>query len=389
VNTWDFDAAWARQGHGTLKWEALAARFGRADLLPLWVADMEFPTPAFILEALQAELAQRDFGYRLTPSAFAEAVAGWMLARHGWQVHPDWVLAAPGVVPSLGLAVLALSEPGAGVVVQPPVYPPLLSVAAEQGRRCIENPLRRVGMRWEMDFDHLEQCFRAGSRLLLLCHPHNPVGRLWEPETLRRLGALAGRYAVTVVSDEIHADISYGTPFTPFAALAPELAALTVTLNAPGKSFQTAALNTAYIIASDPHLRTRLRQVLQRFHLHTPHPLGVAALVAAYREGAGWIEALNGYLAGNRDLACKTLAAQAPALGVTVPEATYLLWLDFAAYGWDDAQLATTLVQQARLALSPGASFGRGGANHARLNFALPRAQLATAFARLVAVLPK
>lgn len=377
---WNFDAGQPRQGYGTLKWDALAARFGRADLLPLWVADMDFPTPDFIVTALASELARQDWGYRLTPAALADAVAGWMQTRHGWAVQPSWVQPVPGVLTALALAIQTYTLPGDTVVVQPPVYPPFLRLATDAGRRTLENPLKRTGTRWDMNLDHLESCFQQGARLLLLCHPHNPVGRLWSQTTLQQVADLARRYGVWVLADEIHADITYGAPFTPFATLAPEL---TLTVSAPGKSFQTAALNMAYVISAEPRLRNPFIRTLQGMHLHVPHPFGVAALIAAYQQGAPWIAALNQYLAANRAWACQTLAAQSPALGVTVPEATYLLWLDFSAYGWDDALLQQRLVQTARLALNPGPSFGTGGSGHARLNFALPQAQLNHALTQL------
>ncbi len=380
MSDYDFATGQDRQGYGALKWDARKARFGRADLLPLWVADLDFPTPDCIVTALEAELAHRDWGYRLTPAAFAEAVAAWMWTRHGWAVQPGWVQPVPGVLTALALSIQTHTAPGDAVIVQPPVYPPFLHLAPGVGRRTLENPLRKNGTHWEMDLEHLEACFQQGARLLLLCHPHNPVGRLWPLETLQAIAELARRYGVLVVSDEIHADITYGAPFIPFASLVPEL---TLTVSAPGKSFQTAALNTAYLIASEARWRTPVVQVLQQLHLHVPQPFGVAALVAAYQHGAPWLAALNQYLAGNRALACQTLADQVPALGVTVPEATYLLWLDFQAYGWDDARLQQRLVQEARLALNPGSSFGTGGNGHARLNFALPRAQLQQALTRL------
>lgn len=375
----DFDTPIDRAGTHSVKYELRAAKFGRADVMPLWVADMEFAAPPCVREALAARAAHPVYGYTLTPREALESIADWQWRRHGWRVETDWITLTPGLVPSLALAVQAFSAPGEGVVVQPPVYNPLFEAIERNGRRVLRNALPWDGARHAMDREALAASLTPDTRLLLLCSPHNPGGRVWTRAELEALGALCERHDLTVISDEIHADLVYpGANHRPFAGLAPELAARTVTLGSPGKTFNIAGLNTSFAIIADDARRARYREALAAMHWEGPNLFGPVALAAAYREGEAWHSALLDYLRGNRDLALAHIAVHSPSVRCPAPEATFLLWLDCRALGLDDAALRTRLVD-AGLGLSPGTQFGAEGSGFMRMNFALPRARLRTA----------
>lgn len=385
--TFDFDTPLSRLGSHSVKYDLRGAKFGRDDVLPLWVADMDFAAPACVLDALRARLEHPILGYTVIPPSTYEAIADWQWRRHGWRVEPDWISLLPGLVPALALCVQAFSRPGAGVVAQPPVYNPLFETVERNGRRLVANPLRWTEEGHRMDFDQLQAALTPDTRLLLLASPHNPGGRVWRRDELERLGELCLAHDLLVVSDEIHADLVYpGARHLPLAAVAPELAARTVTLNSPGKTFNIAGLNCAYAICPDPGLRARLRAAAQTLHLESINLLGPVALEAAYGQGEAWLRALMDYLGGNLELALTYLARRLPYIGCARPEATFLLWLDCRALGLDDAGLRQRLID-AGLGLSPGTQFGPQGGGCMRLNFALPRQQLRAALTRLAAAL--
>jgi cystathionine beta-lyase len=307
----------------------------------------------------------------------------WQWRRHGWRVEKEWITLLPGVVPSLDLCVQALTLPCESVVVQPPVYNPIFESAERNGRRVIRNPLKWEDGRHAMDFGQLEAALTPDTRLLHLCSPHNPGGRVWRREELERLGDMCARHNLTLISDEIHADLVFpGSKHLPIASLSPDLAALTLTLNSPGKTFNIAGLNTSYAITPDPGLRARFQDAVHRLHLEGPNLFGLTALKAAYREGEPWLAALLDYLKGNIDLACTYIAGHLPGVGCSVPEATFLLWLDCRNLNLEDADLRQRLVD-AGLGLSPGTQFGPEGSGFMRMNVALPRAALETALGRL------
>jgi cystathionine beta-lyase len=383
----DFDTPVDRRGTDSNKWGKYAGR----DVLPLWVADMDFAAPDCVLAALRARLEHPILGYTVTPESTFAAIADWQWRRHGWRVEREWISVLPGLVPALALCVQAFSRPGEGVVVQPPVYNPLFEAVARNGRRLVTNPLLWTPAGHRMDFDQLEAALTPDTRLLLLCSPHNPGGRVWRRDELERLGAICLAHDLIVISDEIHADLVYpGAKHLPLAAITPELARRTVTLNSPGKTFNIAGLNCAYAICPDPGLRARLRAAAQSLHLEGANLLGPVALEAAYGQGEAWLAALLDYLRGNRDLARASLARRLPHVGCQAPEATFLLWLDCRAccqaQGLDDTRLRQRLID-AGLGLSPGSQFsapsGAEGSGFMRLNFALPRAQLDVALERL------
>lgn len=385
--SFDFDTPLSRLASHSVKYDLRRARFGRADVMPLWVADMDFAAPPCVQQALAERAAHPVYGYTLADAGVFEAIGDWQWRRHGWRVEQAWIVLLPGVVPALGLGVQAFTSPGEGVVVQPPVYNPLFESVARNARRVVRNPLIWSEGHHAMDFDQLEAALTPDTRLLHLCSPHNPGGRVWRRAELERLGEICARHDLLIVSDEIHADLVFpGSKHLPIASLDAELAARTVTLNSPGKTFNTAGLNTAYAIIPDPGLRARFHAAVQRLHLEGPNLFGLAALKAAYREGGTWLEALLDYLHGNLELACDSIAEHLPGVTCRVPEATFLLWLDCRAWcrthGLDDAALRQGLVDDG-LGLSPGTQFGEEGSGFMRMNVALPRAELKEALQRL------
>ena len=384
----DFDRILPRAGTHAVKWDGRRGYFGTEDVLPLWVADMDFAAPEAVTRALAQRAAHPIYGYTLLPDSVFEALIGWMQNRHGWTVERDWVLLVPGVVPSLHAAVLAFAEAGEGVIVQPPVYFPFFSSVTTPGRRVIENPLRLLDGRYEMDFAHLERCAaEPDARLLLFCSPHNPVGRVWREDELREILRIARAHDLVVLSDEIHHDLIYpGQRHTPLACLAGAGDAL-VTAVAPSKTFNIPGLGLSALVVPDPVLREKLRRAFDLLHVTGANPFSLAAFEAAYRDGAPWLDALRAYLADTRDMATAYLAEHAPGIRPIAPEGTYLLWLDCRelcrARGLDDAGLKRFFIDQARVGMNPGAVFGTGGSGFMRLNLGAPRAVVMEALARI------
>jgi cystathionine beta-lyase len=384
---YDFDTPIDRSGTYPVKYALRQARFGRDDVLPLWVADMDFAAPECVREALAARSAHPIYGYTVTPEEAIEAIVAWQGARHGWRVAPDWVRVGPGLLPLLSVVIEALSQPGEAVAVPTPVYNPLFETPARLGRRVIRLPLQHTPEGQRMDCDAWSQAITPDTRLLILCSPHNPGGRVWRRDELERLGELCLRHDLIVVSDEIHADLVYPPhEHVPFASLSPALAARTVTLNSPGKTFNIAGLHTAYAIMPDRGLRDRLHAALQAHHCEGANLMGLTAMQAAYRAGEPWLAALMDYLAGNLDLALDGLAALAPGVVCARPQATFLLWLDCRRLGLPDPVLHRRLID-AGLGLSPGTQFGPEGSGFMRLNYGLPRERLRQALGLLTSAL--
>lgn len=386
TTSFDFDALIERSGSACEKWDARQQKFGRADVLPLWVADMDFAAPPCVQQALAERAAHPVYGYTFADESLHAALHGWYQRRHGWAINPAQLLLTPGVVPSLFAAVNALTEVGDSILVPTPVYPPFLAAVEQNRRRLVQSPLQHTPTGWQLDFDHLEQEARAGAKLLLLCSPHNPVGRVWSQAELMRLIELALRYRLVLVSDEIHCDLTYsGVTHMPLARLAPpELRLLTAV--SPSKTFNMPGLNLSALVVAQAADRQALKQVFQRAHVNPSHPFTLAAFRAAYQQGDAWLEALRVYLDGNCQFAQAQLAAM-HGINALSPEATCLLWLDCRELGLGDVELRDFFIQQAGLGLNEGISFGLGGAGHMRLNIGTQRLRLVQAFEQLQAAL--
>ena len=381
--SFDFDRIIPREGSDSLKWDGRAAVFQTEDVLPLWVADMDFAVPEAVSQALAARAAHPIYGYSLIADAVYASLVDWLRIRHRWHIERDWISMAPGVVPSLHAAVLAFAGVGEGVIVQPPVYFPFFSAVTGNGRRLIENPLVFEEGRYRIDFAHLEVCARD-ARLLLLCSPHNPVGRVWTEEELGEVLRIVRKHDLVVLSDEIHHDLIYpGFRHTPLATLAGECDRI-VTAVAPSKTFNIPGLGLSALVASNPEHREKLRQAFAHLHLGGANPFSTVAFAAAYREGASWLDALMAYLADTRDEVMATLESQVPDIRMVASEGTYLLWLDCRALNLDDEALKRYFVRVARVGMSPGSLFGQGGAGFMRLNIGAPRAVIREALGRVV-----
>lgn len=370
------DAPMDRRGTHCEKWDGLERYFGRDDLVAMWVADMDFPTVPQVCDALVARARHPVYGYTNTGEDDRIAEADWLLRRHALKVETDWILYSPGVVDSLYFCVGALTEPGDAVLVQPPVYGPFYQAVKLFGRKLVTNPLVEDSDGWKIDFDDLEAKFLGGVCMMLLCSPHNPVGRVWTREELQRVVDLANRYGVMLVSDEIHADFVFdGRKQTRLLAL--DGAQHFVMLTSATKSFNLAGLRQSSVIAPDAQARDALSKAIARAHADSPNIFGAVAQTAAYRHGDEWMDAVVEYVRENRDYAVGFLREKLPEIGCRPMEGTYLLWLDFRALGLGHEAVRDLLVERARVAFNEGTFFGPEGRGWFRMNLATQRANVA------------
>jgi cystathionine beta-lyase len=378
---YDFDRVIERRGTGSVKWDMLATRFEAKDAIPMWVADMDFESPQPVVDALVKRAQHGVYGYSLHPDDYADAIVGWQKRRHGWQIQPEWLSESPGVVSGLSWVVDALTKPGDRIIIQPPVYHPFSALVNALERTVVENPLRFDGKRYTMDFDDLRSKAK-GCRAIILCSPHNPVGRVWTAEELRELGTICIENGVLVISDEIHADLIYPEfRHTPFGSLGDAFARHSVTCIAPSKTFNLAGLATSLVILPDPDLKARYEAHLGRLHVRAGGIFGNLAMTVAYREGDEWLDQLLPYLAGNRDLVMENLS-RGPVKPIA-PEGTYLMWLDCRELGMADEPLDKFFRQEAKVVMNAGAMFGAGGSGFMRLNVGCPRSVVADALSQI------
>lgn len=380
---YDFDAVIDRRNTRSYKWDQSEKLFGDKDIMPLWVADMDFESPPAVKEAMLRRLEQGVYGYSVSSEPYKEAITSWFKRRHDWSIQPQWITDSPGIVTSLSLAVELYSEPGSEVILQSPVYYPFYDVINMNGRKVAKNPLILQNGRYEMDYDQLEGLMKGGAKLLLLCSPHNPGGRVWEREELLKLGELCLAYGVTVISDEIHCDMALpGHTHYPFAALSEELANITVTTLAATKTFNLPGLQTSFIVASNPDLKQKFDMRLKTLSLHMAHYFAPEAVQAAYNEGEEWLDELMVYISGNAEYAISYLSEHLPQIQVMQPQATYLLWLDCRGLNLDIAGLKNLMFKEAKVAFSEGSVFGSEGEGYLRINLACPRSTLQEALER-------
>lgn len=382
---YDFDKPVERRGSGAVKFDALGPHYGREELLPMWVADMDFETPDFVVEALRRRLGHPIFGYTVEPEGYRPSIVAWQRRRHGWEIRPEWLAYIPGIVKGIGLVVDRFTRPGDRIVVQPPIYHPFHLLPRANDREVVWNPLRETAEGYEMDFEGLERLLAAGGcRLLLLANPHNPAGIAWDAATLRRLAALCAAHDVVVVSDEIHADMAlFGHRHTPFASVSEEAARLSITFAAPSKSFNIAGIVSSYAIVPDEALRRRFFGWLAANEFDSPALFAPIATEAAYRHGDAWLDAMLRYVEGNVRLVEEFCRERLPGIRPVRPQASFLVWLDCRALGLAHERLVSLFVDGARLALNDGAMFGPGGEGFMRLNVGTQRARLKEALRRL------
>ena len=394
IGMYNFDEVIERRGSSCLKYDALEERYGRADLIPLWVADMDFKTPDFIVDALRRRLDHPIFGYTMKGDYFS-VLASWVEKLHGWSVKPEEMCYIPGIVKGIGLAQRCFLSPGDQVIIQPPVYHPFRLVPQACGFEVVNNPLIPVYdsegflQSYEMDFEGLERLIGPRTKMLVLSNPHNPCGICFPKETLAQLAEICCRRGVIVVSDEIHAEMVLGGKrHIPFASASEDAALCSISFMAPSKTFNIAGIVSSYCIIKNAELRDKFFNYLGACELEDPTIFALEATRAAYSEqGLAWREEMLAYVEGNIDFVCEWFAGNLPEIRPVRPQASFLVWLDCRKLALEQKDLVDLFVNKAGLALNDGAMFGPGGEGYMRLNIACPRSLLATALSQLKSAL--
>ena len=382
MSTFDFDTVINRRGTNSYKWDIVKEE----DVIPLWVADMDFKAAPAILEALKKRVEHGVFGYTLVPDSYYEAIINWFARRHNWQIDRSWIIYTTGVVPAVSCAIKALTLPGEKVLIQTPDYNCFFSSIKNNGCEVAENELVRRGDSYE-DFER--QCADEKTTVFLLCNPHNPAGRVWTKEELERMNDICLTHGVRVISDEIHCELVMpGHRFTPFAAISDACRDNSVVLNSPTKAFNIAGLQIANIICADPAMRRRIDRAVNINEVCDVNPFGVVALQAAYNESEEWLDSLNHYIWGNYLALKEFIAKELPRLEVTRLEGTYLAWVDIKATGLTSDEAYEKLMKEGRVYVNSGTMYGRrAGEGYLRINLACPRATLLEGMKRMGGVL--
>jgi len=380
---YNFDKIIQRERTSNVKYDLRESYFGNADVLPMWVADMDFETPDFIRNAVIERANHSIYGYSFRNDEYHQSIIDWVKRRFDWHIQKDWILFSPGVVPALNFSVLSYTEPGDGIIVQPPVYFPFFSAVEKNERRLIENRLVLEDNHYVIDFDDLEKKSKE-AKLLFLCSPHNPVGRCWTPEELARIGNICLENDVILISDEIHNDLILpGFNHFPSATLSDEIAKNTITFIAPSKTFNLAGLHTSSVIISDEKLRSKFQNTLDRLRVTGGNIFGAVASQAGYTYGDKWLDEVMIYINKNFELLYNRLDDEFETIGLIPAEATYLAWLDFRKTGMTDDKIKDLLINKAGLGLSHGPIFGTGGSGFQRMNLAAPKQTINFAFDQL------
>ncbi len=380
----DFDRGVDRRGTSCLKWD-LADRIYQGngkDLLPMWVADMDFPMAPAILEELHRRVDQTVFGYGVLPEAYYQAVIGWMDRRHHCKIQRDWISYSAGVVTALNWAVQAVTQPGDEVLVNTPVYHPFYQAVEAQGRTLVTSSLKEEDLYYTFDFADMERKVTPRTKALMLCSPHNPVGRVWKREELEQLAEFCLRHDLVVIADEIHNDLVY-QEHTMFLTVSPEIAQRTILCTAPSKTFNLAGIQASNIIIPNEDLRKAYKDQVIRAHASSAHAFAAPAVIGAYDRSEDWLDQLLVYLEMNMDLFCTTVNQEIPKLRVRKPEGTYLAWVDCSGLGLEKEALRRFMVDECGLALNDGSSFGTEGDHFVRVNLACPRSTVEECLRRL------
>lgn len=389
---YDFNRICDRKNSNCIKWDFVQYIFGHDDVIPMWVADMDFPVAPPIVEALKRRAEHEFYGYTAAGAEIIQSVVDRIWNKYAWKIKPEWIVFTPGVVPALNVAVRTLAHPGDEIILQEPVYYPFFPAVTSSGCQVANNQLKLINGRYEMDYEDLEHQFQARIGMLpvpgrikaiMLCNPHNPVGRLWSREELIRLGEIAVNHGVVVISDEIHCELLYkGHQHTPFASISEPFEHNSITCMSPSKTFNLAGLEISSIIIPDEKLRHLFTNTMTGI---VPHPnlFGYTALEAAYRSGDEWLDQLLDYLQGNLDFLLKYFADRIPEIKVIKPQGTYLVWLDCRKLRMDDMTLRSFMRDKVKVGLDDGFLFGSGGSGFQRMNIACPRPVLEEALRRI------
>lgn len=370
---YNFDEYVERRNTKSVKWDGMKEVFGTEDALPMWVADMDFLSPPEVVNALIERAKHGVYGYTLKDEGFYNSLINWVKKRHNWEIERKWIVATPGVISALSLAILTFTKPSDEIILQPPVYYPFFRVVSGLGRKIVYNPLKFENGRYTIDFDDLERKINGKTKMLILCSPQNPTGRVWTEEELSKLGNICKRNDILIASDEIHADIVYKEyKHTPIASLN-DFANNTITFMAPSKTFNVAGLNTAMTIIPNEELLKSFSMMLENMGLGIGNVFGITASQSAYENGEEWLEALLDYLKENLEFLKSFVAERMPQVKVVEPEGTYLVWMDFRSLNMSDEELRTFMLEKTKVALDDGYIFGPGGSGFQRINIATPR----------------
>jgi len=368
---WNFDEPAKREGTNCIKYDLREETFGVKDVIPMWVADMDFNTPEFIVKALQNRLNHEIYGYTFRPPEYFLSIIAWLKNRHNWEVEKEWISFCPGIVPALNFCTLAFTQPGDSIIVQPPVYFPFFSAIESHGRNLIYNRLKEVEGKWVMDYNSLVDSINGKTKMIIISNPHNPVGRVWTREELNNLAEICLKNNIIILSDEIHCDLVLpGFIHTPLASLSERIAEITITCIAPSKTFNLAGLSTSSVIISNPVLRKSYSRVIDNLHLGGGNIFGTIASIAAYSHGHQWLDALLDYIDHNIDFVEDYCRKMMPEILPVQPEATYMIWLDCRKFGMTGKELQNFFVKSAGIGMNEGSTFGPGGEGFMRMNVA-------------------
>lgn len=383
--TYNFDKIINRDQSNSVKYDLRDTYFQKQDVIPMWVADMDFETPVFIRDAIKKRAEHPIYGYSIKPNTYFESIINWLKSRHQWDVGKEEICFSPGVVPGFTLAILAYSKPGDQVVVQPPVYFPFFQAVEDTGRKLLHNQLIEDDDYYTINFKDLEEKLsQEKTRLLLISSPHNPVGRVWSANELQKMLELCIKYNVLLLSDEIHADLVFKNyKHLPFGLISEKAKEHCVTFMAPSKTFNVAGLSTSFLVIQNERLKERYEKVLSTYHLGLGNVFGNEGLEAAFKNGANWLDQLMDYLQINVDLVADFFKKEFPQIRMKKPEATYLLWLNCKALNLTDDKLNHFFIKEAGLGLNNGSIFGPGGAGYMRMNVACPKSIVEKALMQL------
>lgn len=387
---YSFDHLPQREGTNCVKWDLRETYFGKPDILPLWVADMDFETPDFILDRIRERLDHPVLGYTVRPNSFNQAFIDWSWKKYNWEVKKEWMSFSPGVVSAVTMAVQGFTEPGDEVITQPPVYFPFFQCVEGAGRTLLYNQLKEIDGRLCMDFEQLESIITAKTKMIIISNPHNPGGSVWTEQELIQLGGICKKHQIMVVSDEIHSDLVFKPhKHIPFAKVVTQEKVKSITCMAASKTFNLAGMSTSLVIAPDEEILKKYTQLMQISHINMGNIFGSIATQAAYAEGADWLNQLLGYLLANRDYLSTFISTRLKPLRMLIPEATYLAWVDFSGLGLSQDRLNYWLINEAKVAMNSGTQFGPGGEGYIRINFACPRSMLQEALERIEKAMKK
>lgn len=381
---YNFEAVIDRSNNFSAKWSEMDKKYGSNDLLPMWVADMDFKAAPCIIDAMRERLEQGIYGYTTRPDSYNESIVNWVARRYKWEIKSDWLIFSPGVIPSISLIIQEMTEKNDKIMIQEPVYSPFNSVVKENGRELVISPLIKLeDGNYVMDYEDIESKIKD-VKMFILCNPHNPVGRVWTKEELQKLGDICLKNNVKVISDEIHSDIIFkGHKHVPFASISEEFAQNSITCMAPTKTFNIAGLQMSQVILPNEDDYKILDLAFARLDIRRNNAFSLVATEAAYNHGEEWLNEFLEYIEGNMDFAIKYIEENMPSLKVKKPEGTYLLWVDFSETGLSDEEVSKALVEKGKVALNNGISFGIGGKGYQRINLACPRVMVEDGLARI------